>query len=120
MVLFNARCGANGASDVFVVQTDVAPPVDGVVKDGDDGDNLLKGTHRRFQLPCGTAPSPPGVIGPVLLPPCKRQRPLGCRNGPDRSEPSLFCVASQGEVRSSRAMICHATCLDQPAVAVPP
>ena len=36
----------NGASDIFVVQTDVAPPVDGVVKDGDDGDNLLKGTDR--------------------------------------------------------------------------
>ena len=36
----------NGAFDIFVVQTDVAPPVDGVIKDGDDGDNLLKGTDR--------------------------------------------------------------------------
>ena len=36
----------NGFEDVFVVQTDVAPPVDGVVKDGDDGNNVLKGTRR--------------------------------------------------------------------------
>lgn len=36
----------NGVSDVFVVQIDVASLVDGVVKDGDDGDNHLKGTHR--------------------------------------------------------------------------
>ena len=33
----------NGASDIFVVQIDVAPPVDGVVKDGDDGDNHPQG-----------------------------------------------------------------------------
>jgi Ca2+-binding RTX toxin-like protein len=36
----------NGVNDIFVVQTGVAPPVDGVVKDGDEGDNLLRGTHR--------------------------------------------------------------------------
>ncbi len=36
----------NNVSDIFVVQTDVAPPVDGVVKDGDDGNNFLKGTRR--------------------------------------------------------------------------
>ncbi len=36
----------NGFTDVFVVQTTVAPPVDGVVKDGDDGNNILKGTRR--------------------------------------------------------------------------
>ena len=36
----------NGAFDVFVVQIDVGPPVDGVVKDGDDGNDVLKGTDR--------------------------------------------------------------------------
>ena len=36
----------NGVFDIFVVQTDIAPPVDGVVKDGDDGGNILKGTRR--------------------------------------------------------------------------
>lgn len=36
----------NGVTDVFVVQLDVVPLVDGVVKDGDDGNNILKGTHR--------------------------------------------------------------------------
>ena len=32
--------------DVFVVQMDVAPPMDGVVKDGDEGNDILKGTRR--------------------------------------------------------------------------
>jgi Ca2+-binding RTX toxin-like protein len=36
----------NGVSDIFAVQIDVGPPVDGVVKNGDDGNNILKGTHR--------------------------------------------------------------------------
>jgi archaellum component FlaF (FlaF/FlaG flagellin family) len=36
----------NGTQDVFVVQMEVAPPVDGVVKDGDGGNNVLKGTRR--------------------------------------------------------------------------
>ena len=37
----------NGVSDVFLAQIGSAtPPVDGVVKDGDDGDNILRGTPR--------------------------------------------------------------------------
>lgn len=36
----------NGLTDVFVVRIDVAPEVDGVVKDGDDTNNILKGTRR--------------------------------------------------------------------------
>lgn len=40
----------NGAHDIFVVQIEGAPPVDGVVKDGDDGNDILKGTHRNDVL----------------------------------------------------------------------
>lgn len=40
----------NGAHDVFVIQIEGAPPVDGVVKDGDDGNDILKGTHRNDVL----------------------------------------------------------------------
>ena len=37
----------NDVSDVFLAQIGpVTPPVDGVVKDGDDGDNILTGTPR--------------------------------------------------------------------------
>ncbi|ANY82430.1 hypothetical protein BB934_29470 (plasmid) [Microvirga ossetica] len=36
----------NGLRDVFVAQMIFTPPVDGVVKDGDEGNNVLKGTRR--------------------------------------------------------------------------
>lgn len=40
----------NGVHDIFVVQIEGAAPVDGVVKDGDDGNDILKGTHRNDVL----------------------------------------------------------------------
>lgn len=40
----------NGVYDVFVVQIEAAPPVDGMVKDGDDGNDTLKGAHRNDVL----------------------------------------------------------------------